>query len=213
MNYFTFQEFAWDCLLSYSGIKLDALTDEDMYLFFEQGIRGGYSNCHKNYLKANHKYLVNYNPDEECVYLIYWDMNSLYPTVMVEKLPVRNFRWGTQKKLDEILELCREGRHNEIPPCTISVDLKHNPEKIFAMCPEFFEENGVKKLSHTLYDKKNYIIHHRTLKYYLDQGMILERVNGVVFYDEEAWMKNYIDFCVEQRKKAELEKNEFLVDF
>ena len=165
MNYFTSPGFAWDCLLKYSGVVLDALTYEDVYLFFKQGIRGGYSNCHKNYSKANHKYLPYYNPKEDSIYLIYWDKNSLYPTVMVEKLPVRNFRWGTQKELDAILRLCREGRHHEIPPCTISGNLKHNPEnfdieKIFAMCPEFHEENGVKKLSHTLYDK-DYIIHHR----------------------------------------------------
>ena len=43
--------------------------------------------------------------------------------------------------------------------------------------------------------------------------MILENVNGEISYQKETWMKSYIDFCVEQRKKAELEKNDFLVEF
>ena len=97
LNYFTSPGFAWDCLLKYSGVELDVLTQEDMYLFFEQGIRGGYSNCHKNYSKANHKYLPNFDPKQIRKYLMYWDMNLLYPTVMVEPMPVRNFRWMTQK--------------------------------------------------------------------------------------------------------------------
>ena len=47
LNYFTAPGFSWDCLLKYSGAKLEALWDEDVYLFFEQGIRRGYSNCQK----------------------------------------------------------------------------------------------------------------------------------------------------------------------
>ena len=169
LNCFTSPGFAWDCLLKYSGVQLDALTEEDMYLFFERGIRGGYSNCHKNYSKVNHRYSPDYIKEEISKFLMYWDMNSLYPTVMVEELPVRNFRWATREQLDDIFKLCKKGRYGEIPPCTLSVDLRHNPknfdrEKIFAMCPEFFEGNGVKKLSHTLFDKKDYVIHHRTLK-------------------------------------------------
>ena len=35
MNYFTSPGFAWDCLLKFSGVQQDALTDEDMYLFFK----------------------------------------------------------------------------------------------------------------------------------------------------------------------------------
>ena len=81
------------------------------------------------------------------------------------------------------------------------------------MCPNIFEEDGVKKLSHTSFDKKDYVIHHKLLKYFLKQGMILDKVNEAVFYTEEAWMKGYIEFCVEQRKRAELEGNYFLVKF
>ena len=75
----------WDAVLKFSGVNLEALSDVDMYLFFEEGIQGGCSNIHKNYSKANHKYLGKYyDHNEKCIYLWYVDMNSLYPTVMVE---------------------------------------------------------------------------------------------------------------------------------
>ena len=145
-------------------------------------------------------------------------MNSLYPTVMVEKLPVRDFRRVTQKDLDDIYEFCRTGQYDKIPPCTINVNVKPNPknfdkEKVFSMCPEFYVEGGVKKLAHTLFDKDDYVIHYRTLIKYLKEGMIITEVNKGILYTEEAWLKGYIDLCVEGRAKAEGAKNDFLVDF
>ena len=48
----------WQCGLKYTGIKLDLLTDYDMLLMFENGIRGGYSGVlGDRYVKANNKYL------------------------------------------------------------------------------------------------------------------------------------------------------------
>ena len=218
-NYFTSPGFAWDCALKFSGVELETLSDVDMYLFLESGIRGGYANVHKNYAKAIHKYLgKHYDPKEESIFLWYVDMNSLYPTVMVEKMPVKDFRWATQKNLDDILEFCKTGQYDKIPPCTLSVNLKHHPknfekEKKFTMCPDFYEEDKVKKLAHTPFDKNDYIIHYCTLIKYLEEGMIITGVNSGILLTEEAWLKGYIDFCVENRQKAEKDGNDFLVDF
>ena len=189
--------------MKFSGVELEMLSDQNMYMFFKQGKRGGYSNCHKNYSKANHKYLPDFDPSKPCIFLMYWDINSMYPTVMILPLPVRNFLWLTDFEVDEIMELIRHGRHHEIQPCTVCVDLRHDPknaetEKIFAMCPDFLEG----KLCHTLFEKKKYIIHHRALKKYIDYGMIVTAVHDGVSYDEYPWMKGYIEFCVEKRKEA-----------
>ena len=62
LNYITLASFAWDCVLKFTKVRLELLSDMDMYNFFEQGIRGGYSNCHKNYSTANHKYLPDFDP-------------------------------------------------------------------------------------------------------------------------------------------------------
>ena len=48
----------WQCGLKYTKVKLDLLTDYDMLLMFEQGIRGGYSGVlGDRYVKANNKYV------------------------------------------------------------------------------------------------------------------------------------------------------------
>ena len=145
---------------------------------------------------------------------MYWDINSMYPTVMTNPMPVRNFRWFEDFETDEIMELIKHGKHHDIPPCTLRVDLSHDPkniemEKIFAMCPVFFDG----KLCHTLHDKKNYIVHNRALKRYIDYGMIVTRVDTGIFYDEVDWMKDYIEYCVENRKIAKKNKIESLVQF
>ena len=100
----------------------------------------------------------------------------------------------------------------------MSVDLAHDldnydREKVFAMCPDIYEVNGVKKLAHHLDDKHNYVVHHRILKKYLREGMIVKKVNRIVFYREKGWVRDYIMFCVEQRKKADLIGNSFLKEF
>ena len=59
--------------------RLELLTDIDMLLMVEKGIRGGITQAIKRYAKANNKYLKDlYNPDEESIYLQQVDANNLY---------------------------------------------------------------------------------------------------------------------------------------
>ena len=81
------------------------------------------------------------------------------------------------------------------------------------MCPDVFDENGVKKLAHHLNDKDDYVVHHRIFKKYLKEGMIVKKVNRAILYNKKAWMKSYIEFCVNEHKKADLAGNDFLKDF
>ena len=214
LNYVTDASYAWDCLLKFSKVELEVLSDYNMYLFFEAAKRGGYSNCHKNYSEANHKYLPNFNPNEPSKFLAYFDINSQYPSVMINPMPVRDFRWAFDFEIEDIFELCVQKKHHEIASCIIQCDLKHDVknierEKIFAMCPVIF--GG--KLCHTLYDKEKYIVHHRAFKSYLDYGMIVTKIHTAIFFDEEPWARDYINFCVEKRKKATKDGIESQVQF
>ena len=50
-------------------LRLELLTDIDMLLMFEKGIRGGITQAVKRYVKANNKYMSDsYYADEEKIY-------------------------------------------------------------------------------------------------------------------------------------------------
>ena len=61
-----------------------------------------------------------------------------------------------------------------------------------------------------LNDKKNYVVHINVLKQALDHGLKLRKVHRVIEFDQEAWLKEYIDVNTELRKKA---TNDFEKDF
>ena len=58
--------------------KLELLTNVDMLLMVEKGIRGGTCHAIYRYPKANNKYMKNYNKDKEESFLQYLDDNNLY---------------------------------------------------------------------------------------------------------------------------------------
>ena len=57
-------------------VKLDLLTDMDMLLIVEKGIRGGICHSIFRYAKANNKYLKNYDKNKEWSYIQYWNANN-----------------------------------------------------------------------------------------------------------------------------------------
>ena len=81
---------AWQACLKKTIIELELLTDYDMRLMVEEGIRGGICHSIHRYAKANNKYMKN---NEESSYIQYLDANNLYGWAMSKKLPVNGFKW------------------------------------------------------------------------------------------------------------------------
>ena len=73
--------------------KIELLTDYDMLLMLEEGIRGGICHSIHRYVKANNKYMKKYNKNEESSYIQYLDANNLYGWAMSQKLSVNGFKW------------------------------------------------------------------------------------------------------------------------
>ena len=78
---------AWQACLKKTGVKLELLTDYDMLLMVEGGIRGGMCQAIHRYAKANNKHMKNYDKNIESLYLTYLDANNLYGWAMSQKLP------------------------------------------------------------------------------------------------------------------------------
>ena len=83
----------WQTCPKTTRVKLELLTDIDMLLIVEKGIRGGIYHSIHRYAKANNKYMKNYDKDMASSYLEYLDANNLYGWAMSQKLPVNGFEW------------------------------------------------------------------------------------------------------------------------
>ena len=77
-HYFKSPGLSWDAMLKMTGIKLELMTDIDMFQFIEKGLRGGTSYIANRYGKANNKYMKDYNENEPSKYIMYLDANNLY---------------------------------------------------------------------------------------------------------------------------------------
>ena len=62
------------------------------------------------------------------------------------------------------------------------------------------------KLISSLTDKQRYVIHKLNLKQAVDAGLKLTKIHRVIEFNQKPWMKDFIDFIINKRKKS---KNEF----
>ena len=213
--YFTAPGLAWDACLKMTNINLELLSDLNMLLMFEKGIRGGISIISNRYGEANNKYMKGFNKNKLLKFLMYLDANNLYGCAMSEELPIDGFKWLTDKEIQNLF-------NNQVvqvwekTPCILEVDLEY-PEKLhdlhndYPFCPERVKcDRGVEKLMPNLRDKNKYVIHYRNLIQCLKAGMKLKKIHRGIKFIERAWLKPYIDKNTYLRTQA---KNNFEKDF
>ncbi|XP_048588381.1 uncharacterized protein LOC116601844 [Nematostella vectensis] len=203
--YYTAPGLAWDAALKITRVELELLTDCDMLLMFEEGIRGGVSMISTRHSKANNPYMREYDPNLPTKYITYLDANNLYGWAMSKPLPTHGFRWMTDQELKEW------GRH----PCVVEVDMAyprhlHDSHDDYPLAPESIKINKVGKLIPNLNDKTKYVVHHETLKLYESLGLKVTKVHRGITFEESGWLKTYIDLNTSLRAKA---TNDFEKDF
>ena len=71
------------------------------------------------------------------------------------------------------------------------------------------EVNKCKKLVCNLFNKKKYVVYINALKQALNHGLKSKKIHRVIEFNQEAWLKPYIDMNTELRKEA---KNDFEKD-
>ena len=135
---------------------------------------------------------------------------------MSQKLPVRNFKCIEKGGISKFNEnFIKNYDQNSDKGYIFKVDVKY-PETIcmlhsdLAFLPERMKINKCTKLTCTIQNKENYIIRIRALKQAINNGLKLKKVHKIIEFDQEAWLKSYIDMNTNLRKQA---KNDFEKDF
>ena len=167
---------------------------------------GGICHAIQRYAKANNKYLNDHDKNKESSYIQYLDANNLYGMAMSEKLPVKGFKWMTDISImnEEFVKSCNKNSGKGYI-LKVDVDYPHELQNLHSdlpFLPERMVVNNTKKLICNLQDKKDYVIHINVLKQALDHGLKLIKVNQLIEFDQEAWLKEYINFKTELRKNA-----------
>ena len=130
------------------------------------------------------------------------------------KLPVDGFKWKKNMiKFNE--DFIKNYDEDSDKGYTLEVDVEypknlHDFDSHLPFLPERMKINKCSKLVCNLYDKNNYVAHVRSLKQALNHGLILQKVHRVIQFNQEAWLKEYIDMNTELRKEA---KDNFGKDF
>ena len=92
-HFYSAPGLSWNACLKMTGIELELISDVDMYLMIEKGLRGGMSVITHRKAVSNNKYMSSYDPDKSSKYITYLDANSLYSWSMNQYLPYGGFKW------------------------------------------------------------------------------------------------------------------------
>ena len=154
-HFYTSPGLAWKACLTKTRVRLELLTDPDMLVMFERGIRGGITQAVHHYASANNPYMGDlYDPSEESSYLQYLDTNNLYGWAMSQPLPTGRFRW-VDVKPNEIRKLAKR----EDKGCLLEVDVSyprdlHDSHNDLPFMCERFKIGGIEKLVPNLRTKQ-----------------------------------------------------------
>ena len=159
------------------------------------------------YAKAN-KYMKNYDKNIELSQLMYLDANNFYGWKMLQKLPAN----GLSKFDEKFIKNYDEDSNKEY---ILEVDAEyltdlHNLHSDLPFLSERMRIKKCNKLLYNLHDKKEYFVHIRALKQALNHGLIFKKVQRVIQFDQEAWLKPYIKMNTTKITEA---KNDFEKDF
>ena len=218
---YTLPGFSWQSMLKMTKIKLELISDPDMYLFLMDTIRGGISVCNKKHVIADNKYINKNSKNNK--YLMHLDANNLYGVSMVRSLPYKNFKWSNDLTLDKTgiyevdIEIPKE-LHEKFKDYPLCPEIKNIPEDNLSEYQTYLNNKlnikyteKDKKLILDLLPKKNYKIYYKNLKYYMKLGVKIAKIHKILTFDEKPFLKDYIDLNTNLRKKAinDLEKDLF----
>ena len=139
-----------------------------------------------------------------------WLANNLYGWPISQKLPVRDFKSiENVSKTDE--DFIKNYDEDSDKRYILKVDVEylknvHDLHSDLPFLPERMKIDKCNKLVYNLHYKENNVVHIRALKQALKHGLILKKVHRVIQFNQEAWLKPYIDMNTENLLAIEMRK-------
>ena len=221
-HYYSAPGLSWNACLKMTGIESELISDVDVYFMIEKGLRGGMSVITHRKAVANIKYMSSYDPDKPSKYITYLDANSLYSWSMNQYLPYGGFKWidpesfsfdnvraysetGHILEVDLVYPKEYHETNNEYPYCCEHTIMENDMLSPYAKC--ITEKHGLvggrnSNLVSSLTDKKRYVIHEMNFKQAVDAGLVLTKIHRVIEFKQKPWMKDFIDFNINKKKRV-----------
>ena len=229
-HFYSAPGLSWSAMLLMTKVNLELLTDIDDLLLWERGCRGGISQISHRYAEANNPYLSDYDPSRPHSYIVYVDAVNLYGWASMQPLPIGGFRRMTQEEISkfDVLRMPDDGKKGFLIEASLSYpSYLHDEHSCFPLAPfkrsvkekelSPYAQNAwrqlrgpckrpkCEKLLCTLEDKDHYVLHFRNLKLYLQLGLQIKEIHTIIEFDQEPWLKPYIDFNTMKRAQAKTE--------
>ena len=82
----------------------------------------------------------------------------------------------------------------------------HDLHNDYSLAPRRLITNKVENLVPNLYHKERYIVHHESLKQYLNNGLKIKKIHRGISFKDEPWLKRYMNrntnLCTKTKKKS-----------
>lgn len=159
-------------------------------------------------------------------HIMYFDVNSEYPTAMSRPMPLGDYEWVYNKEgkwRDNLAMILDTPDDNDIgyfaevdlvyPPDLHQkdIDLPLAPERYMPVPSPYMKQvqetlgmatAGVPKLCCTFEKKVRYTVHYVTLKYYVSRGLKVTKLHRTIRFRQSCFIKPYIEKCMALRRAA-----------
>ena len=201
-----------DCMLKFTKVKIEHIKDIEMYDFINNSVIGGLCVCSKPYL----------NNDKSNSTIAYQDVSSLYPAIMRNKIPLKNYKFIELNEFN-INKYGEDKNYSCILLCNVKTTDKVKNDHILKQFPALISKTSIyydnlsdyqktnlkenykssgKLINHLGSDENNYLSF-EMYKLLLKLGYEIE-IKKILEYYHSDFMKKYIDFLYD--KKTEYKK-------
>ncbi|ROT63529.1 hypothetical protein C7M84_018598 [Penaeus vannamei] len=231
VNYVSLPGYAYDAFLKMTKTNLELISDPELARKIEQSVRGGLTTCVRPLTVAKNS-LVNPHHDpqkESSTYILYLDFNSLYATVMSEKLPYGNIRKLPPCEKSEFIAsgLTNHDESGDIGHWVVA-DLRVPPEVARKTddLPLLIHHMNIRNQDISPYNKqllasqnrrlprknqklvashlpqKDHLILLKHLQLLIDLGVEVERVSDVYEFSQREFLSPFIHENIKARREA-----------